>query len=105
MPRIDGSGAVCFFPVCLSVANFNHVQFAFELLEINRIYHYTPEGTSESHPSVHDLQSTTRLAESWMLQIMDTRMGFPCPFHNEVIDYFLLPRLLFLINNSISMSF
>ena len=26
-------------------------------------------------PSGHDLQSTTRLAESWMLQIMDTRMG------------------------------
>ena len=28
------------------------------------------------------------LAEWWMLQIMDTRMGFPCPFHNVVIDYF-----------------
>ena len=54
----------------------------------NRIYHHTVEGTRESHPSVHDLQSTTRLAESWMLQIMDTRMGFPCPFHNVVIDYF-----------------
>ena len=56
--------------------------------KINRIYHHTVEGTRESHPSVHDLQSTTRLAESWMLQIMDTRMGFPCPFHNVVIDYF-----------------
>ena len=56
--------------------------------EINRIYHHTVEGTRESHPSVHDLQSTTRLAESWMLQIMDTRMGFPCPFHSVVIDYF-----------------
>ena len=22
------------------------------------------------------------------LQIMDTRMGFPCPFRNVVIDYF-----------------
>ena len=30
--------------------------------EINRIYHHTVEGTRESHPSVHDLQSTTRLA-------------------------------------------
>ena len=56
--------------------------------KINRIYHHTVEGTRESHPSVHDLQSTTRLAESWMLQIMDTWMGFPCPFHNVVIDYF-----------------
>ena len=56
--------------------------------ETNIIYHHTVEGTRESHPSVHDLQSTTRLAESWMLQIMDTRMGFPCPFHSVVIDYF-----------------
>ena len=31
--------------------------------ENNRIYHYTPEGKRESHPSVHDLQSTARLAE------------------------------------------
>ena len=29
--------------------------------KINRIYHYTPEVTRESHPSVHDLQSTTRI--------------------------------------------
>ena len=57
-------------------------------VETNRIYHHTVEGTRESHPSVHDLQSTTRLAESWMVQIMDTRMGFPCPFPNVVIDYF-----------------
>ena len=42
----------------------------------------------ESYPSVHDLQSTTRLAESWMLQILDTRMGFPSPSLNVVIDYF-----------------
>ena len=42
----------------------------------------------ESNPSVQDLQSTTRLAESWMLQILDTRMGFPSPSLNVVIDYF-----------------
>ena len=71
--------------------------------ENNRIYHHTVEGTRESHPSVHDLQSTTRLAESWMLQIMDTRMGFPCPFHNVVIDYFS-PTPFILINNPISTS-
>ena len=43
---------------------------------INRIYHYVGEGTRESHLSVHDLQSTMRLVELWMMQIMDTRMGF-----------------------------
>ena len=57
-------------------------------LETNRIYQHIAEGTRESHPGVHDLQSMTRLAESWMLQIMDTRIGFPCPFRNVVIDYF-----------------
>ena len=61
----------------------------------NRIYHHTVEGTRESHPSVHDLQSTTRLAESLMFQIMDTRMGFPCPFHNVVIDYFFPTPFIF----------
>ena len=30
----------------------------------------------------------TRLAESWMLQILDTRMGFPSPSFNVAIDYF-----------------
>ena len=28
------------------------------------------------------------LSESWMLQILDTRMGFPSPTLNVVIDYF-----------------
>ena len=72
--------------------------------KINRIYHYTPKGTRESHPSVLDLQSTTRLAESWMSQIMDTRMGFPCPFRSVVIDYFS-PTPWFSINNPILTSF
>ena len=72
--------------------------------ENNRIYHYTPEGTRESHPSVHDLQSTTRLAESWMSQSMDTRMGFPCPFRSVVIDYFS-PTPLISLNNPILTSF
>ena len=45
-----------------------------------------------SHPSVHDLKSMTRLAESWMSQIIDTRMGFPCPFRSIVIIF--LPRLI-----------
>ena len=66
----------------------------------NRINHYTPEGTRESHPNVHDLQSKTRLAESWMSQIIDTRMEFPCPFRSVVIDYFSLGPL-FSTNKSI----
>ena len=68
-----------------------------------RGYSCLKSGKRESHPSVHDLQSTTRLAESWMLQIIDTRMGFPCPFHNVVIDYFS-PTPFILINNPISTS-
>ena len=32
-------------------------------VKTNRIYHYAFEETRESHPSVHDLQSTTRFAE------------------------------------------
>ena len=42
----------------------------------NRICHYVAGETSESHPSVEDLQSPTRLAKSWRLQIVDTRMRF-----------------------------
>ena len=41
--------------------------------EYNRtyMYHHIVVGTRESHLSFQDLQSTTRLAESWMLQILD----------------------------------
>ena len=38
------------------------------LLSANRIYHHVARGTRESRVSVAGLQSTTRLAESWMLQ-------------------------------------
>ena len=37
----------------------------------------------EIHPSVKDLQSTTRLAESWTLQIFDTRVDFPVPVQSR----------------------
>ena len=67
--------------------------------EINRIYHHVGGGTRESHPSVQDLQSTTRLAESWMLQIFDTRMGFPSHSRNVVIDYFSPTCKMYQINN------
>ena len=44
------------------------------------------EGTRESHPRVHDLQHPRLGKPRRGLQIMDTRMGFPCPFHSVVID-------------------
>ena len=43
------------------------------------------EGTWESHPRVHDLQHPCLGKPRRGLQIMDTRMGFPCPFRNAVI--------------------
>ena len=48
--------------------------------------HYTPEGIRESHPYVHDLRHPRLCKRRHMLQIMDTRMGFPCPFRSVVID-------------------
>ena len=35
--------------------------FLFQIVNKDTIYHYVAKGTRESHPSVHDLQSTTRL--------------------------------------------
>ena len=48
------------------------------------------EGTRESHPRVHDLQHPRLGKPRRGLQIMDTRMGFPCPFHSVVIDSIIL---------------
>ena len=47
----------------------------------------------EIYPSVKDLQSTTRLAESWMLQFANLfhSGGFPCPCTNLLLILFLLP--------------
>ena len=48
------------------------------------------EGTRASHPRVHDLQHPRLGKPHRGLQIMDTRMGFPCPFHSVVIDSIIL---------------
>ena len=48
------------------------------------------KGTRESHPRVHDLQHPRLGKPRRGLQIMDTRMGFPCPFHSVVIDSIIL---------------
>ena len=65
------------------------------LLKIKRrgrkiINHHTVEGTRESHPRVHDLQHPRLGKPRRGLQIMDTQMGFPCPFHSVVIDSIIL---------------
>ena len=50
------------------------------------INHHIVEGTRESHPRVHDLQHPRLGKPRRGLQIMGTRMGFPCPFNSVVID-------------------
>ena len=50
------------------------------------INHHIVEGTREAHPRVHDSQHPRLGKPRRGLQIMDTRMGFPCPFHSVVID-------------------
>ena len=45
----------------------------------------------EIHPSVKDLQSTTRLAESWKLHIFDTRVDFPVPVQSGGWLFFSYP--------------
>ena len=54
------------------------------------INHHIVAGTRESHPRVHDLQHPQLGKPRCGLQIMDTRMGFPCPFHSVVIDSIIL---------------
>ena len=57
------------------------------------INHHIVEGTRESHPRVHDLQHPRLGKPRRGLQIMDTRMGSPCPFHSVVI-YSIIPGLI-----------
>ena len=48
----------------------------------------------EIHPSVKDLQSTTRLAESWKLHIFDTRVDLLVPVHRGGWLFFSYPFLI-----------
>ena len=62
--------------------------------EINSIYHHIAEGIRESR--VSKIRNPRRgLAESWVLQIMDTRIEFPGPFRNVMIDYLSLSLFIF----------
>ena len=77
----------------VGLAETQHYFFRPELHDKNkRIYHRIEGGMRESHPSVQDLQSTTGLAESWMLQILHTRMRFPHPFLNVIIIFLILVK-------------
>ena len=55
---------------------------------MRKIINYHIEGwTRASYPRAQDLQSTTAsIVVTSGLQILDTRMGFPNPSHNMVID-------------------
>ena len=50
------------------------------------IKHHIEEGTRESHPRVQDLQHPRLGKPRRGLQILDTRMGFPRPPLNVVLD-------------------
>ena len=50
------------------------------------INHHIEEGTRESHPRVHDLQHPRLGKPRRGLQILDSRMGFPRPSLNVVLD-------------------
>ena len=71
--------------------------------EINRIYHHIEGGTQESHPSCQDLLSMTKLAESWMLQNLDARMGLSSPSRNVVMDYFSPSFFNYIFKTSLTM--
>ena len=51
------------------------------------INHHIAERTRESIPRVRILLDPRLGKPRRGMQIMDTRMGFPCPFLIEVIDY------------------
>ena len=50
------------------------------------INHHIEGGTRESHPRVQDLQHPRLGKPRRGLQILDTRMGFPRPSLNVVLD-------------------
>ena len=57
------------------------------LIKIEKISnHHIEGGTRESHPRVQDLQYPRLGKPRRRLQILDTRMGFPRPSLNVVLD-------------------
>ena len=78
---------------CFFVLDFIH--FARRRKTIN---HHVAGGTREFHPRVQDLQHPRLGKPRRRLQILDTRIGFPRPSHNVVIDS-IIPIQLFIICN------
>ena len=60
------------------------------------IKHHIAGGTRESHPRVQDLQHPRLCKPPYGLQILDTRMGFPSPSLNVVIDSIIPKPVMFL---------
>ena len=54
------------------------------------IKHHIEGGTRESHPRVQDLQHPRLGKPRRGLQILDTRMGFPSPSLNVVLNSIIL---------------
>ena len=68
--------------------------------------HHIEGGTRESHPRVQDLLQHPRLTKPRRgLQILDTRMGFPCPFLNVVLDSIILVLVKWLVHKRGSVTF
>ena len=74
--RMEINAVHCFFIV-------DFVHFASRRKIIN---HHVAGGTQESHPHVQDLQHPRLGKPRHWLQILDTRIGFPRPSRNMVID-------------------
>ena len=64
------------------------------------INHYIEGGTQESHPRVQDLQHPRLGKPRRGLQILDSRMGFPSPSLNVVLDSIILVYLTLIIDLS-----
>ena len=70
---------------CFFVVDFIHLASRSKIIK-----HHVAEGTLESQPRVQDLQHPRRGLPRRGLQILDTRMRFPRPSRNVVIDSIIL---------------
>ena len=70
-----------------SSGRFRHILHIFWTRMRKIIKHHIEGGTRESHPRVQDLLHPRLGKPRRGLQILDTRMGFPSPSLNVVLDY------------------
>ena len=69
-----------------------HILHIFKARMRKKIKHHIEGGTRESHPRVQDLQHPRLGKPRRGLQILDSRMGFPRPSLNVVLDSIILTR-------------